>query len=149
MIHGDPVPLAITDVLMSLQTGIINSVYGSSQGVLALQWFTRVKHMTALRMGHATGGVLISKRKFKNLSSEHQKILLGLSKKRFEGLSDKINEGNQRSMEVMVKNGIQVTRVLSDVEKKKFRDAGKNARKNLVGRLFSKKILDRVLSSLE
>ena len=72
----NPVPLAITDVLMSLQTGIINSVYGSSQGVLALQWFTRVKHMTALRMGHATGGVLISKRKFKNLSSEHQKILL-------------------------------------------------------------------------
>ena len=144
-----PVPLVVTDVLMSLQTGIINSVYGSSQGVLALQWFTRVKHVTALRMGHATGGVLISKQKFKKLSSEYQKILLELSKKRFEGLAEKIHKGNQRSMEVMVENGIQVTPVSSDVEKEKFREAGKNARKNLVGRLFSKKILDQVLTSLE
>ncbi len=144
-----PVPLVVTDVLMSLQTGIINSVYGSSQGVLALQWFTRVKHVTALRMGHATGGVLISKQKFKKLSSEYQKTLLELSKKRFEGLAEKIHKGNQRSMEVMVENGIQVTPVSSDVEKEKFREAGKNARKNLVGRLFSKKILDQVLTSLE
>jgi TRAP-type transport system periplasmic protein len=60
----NPVPLAITDVLMSLQTGIINSIYGSSQGVLALQWFTQLKYMTALRMSHGVGGVLISKQKF-------------------------------------------------------------------------------------
>lgn len=144
-----PVPLSVTDVLMSLQTGMIDTVYGSPQAVLALQWFTRVKYMTALRMAYATGGVLISKRKFKKLSSEHQKVLLEVSKKRLKILAGKIQEDNQRSMDVMVKNGIHVTPVASSAEKEKFRQAGIQARKNLTGRLFSKDILDRVLSHLQ
>ena len=135
----NPIPLAITDVLMSLQTGIIDSIYGSSQGVLALQWFTRVKYMIALRMSHATGGVLISKRKFENLSSKHQQVLLELSKKRFKNLAEEIQESNQQSIEIMERNGIQVIPISSDIEEEKFRMAGKQAIKNLVGSLFSKK----------
>ena len=49
----------------------------------------------------------------------------------------------------MVKNGIQVTSLMSDVEKEKFRKAGTKARKNLAGRLFSKDILGKVLSYLQ
>ena len=37
----------------------------------------------------------------------------------------------------------------SDLEGEKFRVAGKQAVKNLAGRLFSKKILDQVLESTE
>ena len=143
----NPIPLAITDVLMSLQTGIIDSIYGSSQGVLAFQWFTRVKYMTALRMSHATGGVLISKRKFEKLSSTHQQALLALSKKRFKNLARKIHESNQQSTEIMERRGIQVIPMSSDLEEEKFRVTGKQVVKNLVGRLFSKKILDQVLES--
>ncbi|MBJ79672.1 MAG: TRAP transporter substrate-binding protein DctP [Nitrospinaceae bacterium] len=144
-----PVPLSVTDVLMSLQTGMIDTVYGSSQAVLALQWFTRVKHMAALRMGYATGGVLVSKRKFKKLSGEHQKVLLEVSQKHLKILAGKIQEDNRRSVDVMVKNGIQIIPVVSDAEKEKFRKAGTLARKNLTGRLFSKEILDQVLSNLQ
>ncbi len=143
-----PVPLSVTDVLMSLQTGMIDTVYGSSQAVLALQWFTRVKHMISARMGYATGGVLVSKRKFKKLSSEHQKALLGVGKKRLKILARKIQEDNKRSIDVMVKNGVQVTPVASNAEKEKFRKAGTLARKNLTGQLFSKEILDRILLHL-
>ncbi|KMP11667.1 ABC transporter substrate-binding protein [Candidatus Nitromaritima sp. SCGC AAA799-C22] len=144
-----PVPLSVTDVLMSLQTGLIDTVYGSSQAVLALQWFTRVKYMTELRMGYATGGVLIAKRKFKKLSGEHQKTLLEIGAKHLKTLARKIQEDNRRSIDIMVKNGIQVIPVASDAEKEKFRKAGAESRKNLAGHLFSNKILDRVLSHLE
>jgi len=67
-----PIPLSITDVLLSLQTGMVNTVYASTQGALALQWFTKVKHVTRLRMGYATGGVLISKKKFDKLLPSYQ-----------------------------------------------------------------------------
>tara|TARA_B100000378_G_C17741627_1_gene306189 strand:- start:121 stop:273 length:153 start_codon:yes stop_codon:yes gene_type:complete len=48
---------------------------------------------------------------------------------------------------MMGRNGIQVIPMSSDLEGEKFRVAGKQAVKNLAGRLFSKKILDRVLES--
>jgi TRAP-type transport system periplasmic protein len=57
-------PLSITDVLLSLQMGMVNTAYGLTQGALALQCFTKVKHVTRRRMGYPTGGVLISKKKF-------------------------------------------------------------------------------------
>ena len=49
----------------------------------------------------------------------------------------------------MGRNGVQVIPMLSDLEEEKFCVAGKQAVKNLAGRLFSKKILDRVLESTE
>ena len=45
------------------------------------------------------------------------------------------------------RNGIQVIPISSDLEEEKFCVAGKQAVKNLAGRLFSKKIPDRVLES--
>jgi TRAP-type C4-dicarboxylate transport system substrate-binding protein len=100
-------------------------------------------------MGYATGGVLVSKRKFKKLSSEHQKALLNVSKKRLQILAGKIQVDNKRSIDVMVKNGVQVIPVASNAEWEKFRKAGTRARKNLTGQLFSKEILQQVLSHLQ
>jgi hypothetical protein len=72
-----------------------------------------------------------------------------VSQKHLKILAGKIQEDNRRSVDVMVKNGIQIIPVVSDAEKEKFRKAGTLARKNLTGRLFSKEILDQVLSNLQ
>jgi TRAP-type transport system periplasmic protein len=63
-----PIPLSITDVLLSLQTGIVDKVYSSTQGALVLQWFTKVKYIKRLRMGYATGGVLYQRKSLKTSS---------------------------------------------------------------------------------
>ncbi len=56
-----PIPLAITDVLTSLQTDLIDTVYACPLCVIALQWHTKVSYMWALPMADATGAVLMSK----------------------------------------------------------------------------------------
>ncbi|MCK5553689.1 MAG: TRAP transporter substrate-binding protein DctP, partial [Deltaproteobacteria bacterium] len=43
-----PIPLSIPDVLMALQTNLIDVVYASPLAAIALQWFTKVKYMTNL-----------------------------------------------------------------------------------------------------
>jgi len=53
----------------------VNTVYASTQGALALQWFTKVKHVTRLRMGYATGGILISKKKLDKLPQSYQEAV--------------------------------------------------------------------------
>jgi len=56
-----PVPLSITEVLTSLQTGIIDGVYGSPLAILATQWFTRVKYMHDVPLSNASGTFNIKK----------------------------------------------------------------------------------------
>ncbi len=143
-----PIPLALPDVLMSLQTGMVNTVYGSPQGALALQWFSRVKHMSSFRMGYATGGVLISKRKFNKLPKDIQTILKSVAKKHLEKLEKVIQGENKESIEVMKENGVSVTPMLSKNAKAQFYRAGEQARNQLTGRLFSKQLLKKVESAI-
>jgi TRAP-type C4-dicarboxylate transport system substrate-binding protein len=144
-----PLPLSITDVLLSLQTGIIDTVYSSPVGALALQWFTKVKYMSELRMGNASGAVLITKKIFDKLSPEHQKALREVGKKHLKELVRIIHADNAKSIEAMKKNGLILTPQPDANEIKKFEKIGETVRKNLTGKLYSQELLDRVLSHLK
>ena len=141
-----PFPLSITDVLISLQTNLVDTVYASPQGALALQWFTKVKYMSRVRMGYATGGVLITRKKFDALPTDCKAILKELSGKYLLELVKIIQKDNERSIGIMQKNGIVQTDEPTQAEKDAFHAAGADARKQLVGKLFSRELLDQVLS---
>ena len=76
-----PVPLSVTEVLTSLQTGLIDGVYGSPLAILATQWFTKVKYMHNVPITDASGALLISKKYFDSLPKDLQEILLRNGKK--------------------------------------------------------------------
>jgi TRAP-type transport system periplasmic protein len=101
-----PIPLSITDVLLSLQTGMVDTVYSSTKGALVLQWFTKVKYITRLRMGYATGGILISKKKFKKLHPAYQEALKKIGSERFAELAAVIREDNLKAEKVLASNGL-------------------------------------------
>jgi TRAP-type C4-dicarboxylate transport system substrate-binding protein len=143
-----PVPLSITDVLMSLQTGLLDTVYVSPQGALALQWFTKVKYMSRLRMGYATGAVLISKRKFNSLPADCKPILKELSDKYLKQLVQTIQKDNATSIGIMQDNGVQLIEMPDEKMIREFHQAGAFARKNLVGKVFSAELLQMVLKHL-
>ncbi len=62
-----PIPLSVTDVLTSLQTGLINGVYTSPLAGVVLQWHTRVTYMLNEPIADASGAVVVSKKKFDSL----------------------------------------------------------------------------------
>ncbi len=143
-----PVPLSITDVLLSLQTGMVDTVYSSTQGALVLQWFTKVKHITRLRMGYATGGVLISKRKFKKLSPAYQETIKNIGAECLKELVAVIQKDNLKAEKVLENNGIKWTSEPEPAALKKFQQAGEAARKKLSGKMFSPELLNKVLMHL-
>ena len=144
-----PVPLSITDVLMSLQTGLLDTVYVSPQGALALQWFTKVKYMSRLRMAYATGAVLISKKKFDALPEDSKPILKELSKKHLRQLVQTIQNDNATSIDIMRDNGVELVAVPEKEVVEEFFQAGTLARKNLVDKLFPSELLQMVLKHLQ
>jgi TRAP-type transport system periplasmic protein len=144
-----PIPLSITDVLLSLQTGMVDTVYSSTQGALVLQWFTKVKHITRLRMGYATGGVLISKRKFKKLPLAYQETLKKIGSECLTELASVIRKDNLKAEKVIENNGIKWMPQPDPASLKKFQQAGATARQNLSGKLFSPELLSKVLRHLD
>jgi len=143
-----PVPLSITDVLMSLQTGLLDTIYASPQGALALQWFTKVKTMSRVRMGYATGAVLITKRKFHSLPEDCKPILKKLSEKYLRELVKTIQKDNAVSIKIMQDNGVRLMEMPDQKVIEEFHQAGAVVRKNLVGKLFPPKLLEAVLHHL-
>jgi len=143
-----PIPLSITDVLLSLQTGMVDTVYSSTQGSLVLQWFTKVKHITRLRMGYATGGVLISRKKFKKLPAEYQKSLKKIGAECMKDLVAVIQADNLKAEKVLENNGLKWTPEPDPANLKKFQQAGVTVRKSLSGKIFSPELLSKVLGHL-
>ena len=74
----NPIPLSIVDVMQSLQTGMINGVYGPPLGVVALQWHSKVKHIYPVPIAESTGAVLVSKKFIDALPADQRKLLLAL-----------------------------------------------------------------------
>ncbi len=139
-----PIPLSITDVLTSLQTGLIDGVYTSPMACVGLQWFTKIKYMLDLPLADSHGAVLVSKRMFNKLSARQQKIVRQKSTLYFNKLTQLSRKDNRLATQQMVKNGLQKIEVSDPALLKDYQQIGSQARRLLVGKLYSKELLEQV-----
>ena len=144
-----PIPLSISDVLTSLQTNLIDGIYVSPLACTALQWHTKVKYMLNLPLANSTGAVLLAKKQFDKLTIEQQKILKDLSWEYLGKLTDMSRQDNIKSLDLIKETGIQFTDLSDRSKIDAFYVLGKEARQNLVDKLYDQKLLDQVENSLE
>ena len=144
-----PISLPIVDVMSQLQTGMIDTVYGPPLGVIALQWFTRLKYVYALPMADAAGAVLLSKKFFDTLSPADQKIVLELGGKHLRQLNVLTREENLKALETLKKQGLTVTGDSSPEAVKLYAALGQKARQQLTGKLYSAELLAQVEKELD
>ena len=142
-----PIPLSITDVSTSLQTGMVNTVYVPPYELVALSWFTRVKYMMGVPLANSEGAVLISKKVFDSMPKDIQDILVTNGRKYFRQLTVASREENQKAITTLKEKGFTVITPTKEVAAQ-FEATGKKARQLLVGKLFSQEFLDQVESSL-
>lgn len=144
-----PIPLSVIDVLTSLQTGLINGAYTSPLAALVLQWHTRVKYMMNLPLADASGAVVITKKKFDELPSDLQEILLRNGRKYMRELTVKSRKENADAITAMKKSGIQLIEVTSQQAVQDYIAAGQRARRSLVGTFYDQDFLERVEKAVE
>jgi TRAP-type C4-dicarboxylate transport system substrate-binding protein len=143
-----PVPLSITDVNSSLQTGLINAVYSAPLYAIALQWHEKTKHVYSLPLANASGAVLIAKKRFNKLKPEERTLLKEISAKHLRTLNEKSRRENEKAVATLKKQGLKWNAPDSPKARQAFIAAGKKARRELIGRLYSKELLDRIEESL-
>lgn len=104
-----PVPLSIIDVFpqLSARHGSIDTVYISTFGAIALQWYTKLNYGTHIAVTNAIGGLIVSNEFFNQLPDD-LKLLLKTSGKT---ISDKIRinarQENISSKKLLQQAGIE------------------------------------------
>ena len=143
----NPIQLSITDVLTSLQTGLINGMYTSPLAGVSLQWCTATKYMLDYPLTNASGAVVIAKRDFDKMPPDLQEILLRNGKQLMRKLTELSRIDNTKSLDVLKKSKIIFTKPDAN-EIGRYEEIGRNARRLMVGKLYSEDLLNRVEKSV-
>jgi len=110
-----PIPLPIPDVLTSLQTGLIDTVFNAPIYTILLQWFTKVKYLTYTPLIYAYGVVMVSKKYFDKIPAELRPVIKEVFSRGLKEIKEKTREGNREALETLEKKeGIQILPVSSE-----------------------------------
>jgi TRAP-type C4-dicarboxylate transport system substrate-binding protein len=143
-----PVQLSIPDVLSSLQTGLVNTVFNSLYGSIVLQWFTKAKYINELPFGYAYGALLLDKKALAGLPAGHAAIIQETADKYFPPLIAETRKSNEESRHILAKNGVQFTESPKEVAEQLQSLREKTAR-DIVGSSFSPEIYQEATRLLE
>ena len=142
------IPLAVPDVLVGLQTGLVEVVYTPPTAAIALQWFTRVKYITDVPLSYVGGGIIVRKDIFKKLSPETQTLVIKIFQRHLDLMKAVTRQENQEATRVMVKNGVKIVTPSKD-QVAEFKRLSDTAIGRIVNQTFSQKAVDDVTAQLE
>ena len=131
-----PTPLAIPDVLTSLQTGLIDTVFNSFYGSIVLQWFTRTRYITNMPFAYSYGALAFDKRSYSKLPKEYAAYMEEGVRKHFSLLLEDTRQSNRESLDVLKKNGIELVAATPEAQKELRRHRDEMI-SSLVGDAFS------------
>ena len=137
------VPLTIADVLLGLQTNLVDVVYAPPAAAIVLQWFTRVQYINKLPINYTLGALLVDAKSFSQLAPDHQVLLRQIAAKEMRALSLTTRRENEEAIQVMLANGLQQVEA-SAQELQTFTNLVDQTRGKLVGTAFSQQAHDRV-----
>ena len=134
-----PTQLSIPDVLTSLQTGLVDTVFNSFYGSIVLQWFTRTKYITNIPFAYSYGAITFDKRSYEKLPGKYKEILDTAAQKHFSLMLNDSRKSDTESLQVLKENGIKLIEPPAKTKKdlKQFRDQMID---RLVDTAFSKEI---------
>lgn len=136
-------PLTIPDVLLGLQTSLVDVVYASPSAAIVLQWFTRVQYVTQLPINYTLGALLIQKKAFDKIPLAHRRKLRQIAHAHMAELALQSRKENQEALTVLQSNGLTLVNA-SPADIATFKQFVTAAEAELVGKAFSRESYDLV-----
>lgn len=109
-----PVELAATDILMGLQSGLINAFAVPPIAALSFQWFALARNMTDLNWVPLVGATVISTKKWQEIPDDMKPVLLQSARDTGLRLRRETRRLGNDAVEVMKKHGLVVQHVPPD-----------------------------------
>ncbi len=104
-----PVPLSIIDVYpqLSARHGSIDTVYMSTFGAIALQWYSKVNYATHISVTNAIGAVVVSNDFYNTLPEDLQLLLKTSGTQASDLIRKQTRLENIKSKQLLIDNGIE------------------------------------------
>lgn len=140
------VRLGVPEVLPALSTGQVDTVIASATAASALQWHTRVTHVTQQANTILVGATILSQEKYASLAPDLQQALDQTSEQAHRALVQRIRRDDQRYYTVLTtRHGL--TAVDTTPHRAEWQQAAEQTRNRLAGRLFPRELMEQVMAA--
>lgn len=142
----NPVPLAATDMLTGLETGMIDAFPTTPLAALLMQFSKVTPHMLDVGLAPLVGATVISKRAWEGISEADRKVMQSSAAKVEREVTGMIPKQDADSIAAMESRGLQVTRV-TDEERAAWESAAEDFAGAMRAKLIPPEILDAALAA--
>ena len=104
----NPVVVASTDVLPSLQSGLINAFPSTPLGALALKWFGVAPHMLDIPWSPLTAITVMSADAWNLIPEKYHDALRESARRHGKSINEKVRKQDVKSIEIMKRYGLKV-----------------------------------------
>jgi len=144
-----PVPLAINDLLPSLQTGLVNSFAAPPVAALSFQWFALTPNMADLKWQPLPGATLISLKTWRKVPDElkpqFEKVAFDVGRR----LRGRIAQLNEEALAVMQEHGLRINSVTPEGAEYWRTQFHKEGGDEFIEKRYTREAYDRVEGILE
>ena len=138
-----PVPLATTDILTGLQTGMIQALPSPPLAALLLQWYKQAPNMLDLGLAPLVGATIVQKRVWQSIDEADRARLLAAAAELGEKLEREVPGQDAASVAEMEKRGLKVVRVDDSGRLAEFRAAAEEFAERVRGDRMPPEILEQ------
>jgi TRAP-type C4-dicarboxylate transport system substrate-binding protein len=108
----NPIPLAATDIMTGLQTGMIDSYPTTPLLGLTLQWYRQTPNMVGMGLAPLVGGLVMTKTAWNKIAPADQKKIMAACAKLQHHLEIEVPRQDTTAVAEMQKRGLKVNPVV-------------------------------------
>jgi TRAP-type C4-dicarboxylate transport system substrate-binding protein len=102
-----PVTVTAPDVLMGLQTNLVEVVYNSPYYALLTQWYSRIGYLTDLPLAYIGGALIIDGKVYAQLAPNLQASLKKVCAKHLRRLTEKTRKDNDEALRIIFQRDVK------------------------------------------
>ena len=133
------VPLDIGEVYGGMQTGMIDTYWATAALAAALQWHRTAKYVSAQGLGFISGAIVFRRGAWDDLPEVAKKAMHDIVDEQANDQQAEIRKTDDKIFARLLKRGFTGVEAADNSE---WWDAGKKLRHRLIGRVYTKKLVD-------
>jgi TRAP-type C4-dicarboxylate transport system substrate-binding protein len=141
MMNVTGVPLDLNEVYGGLMTNMIDTVWISAVLGAAFRWSSQTQYVSATPVDVLQGAFLLRKASWEALSKEDQKVVEVVLADQTAKTQKQFREDDEKTFQKMQTHG---STAFAFANLKEWEDAGEKLRTHMIGRTYSKELLDKV-----
>jgi TRAP-type C4-dicarboxylate transport system substrate-binding protein len=141
------VPTELKDLMMALQSGMVEAFYLPPLLAGSGQYFPFAPHMCSLKIAPLVGGMVIVNRIWEKIPEIYKQPMMAVLQKLQDKLAREISSLEIKALDSMKKNGLVIHEAPAD-SLPKWKEAANKGIDELIGKKFSKEIFEKLLQLL-